>query len=134
MAFPPRSWAAAASSSSTSTPAARRQCRRERVGAGAGCPPALPASGPAERALQPRAAAAAAAPAGGQDAAPPGPPRARLPLGVLRLLLIVAVDAAGVLVVQLEALLAGCRLAVLRHHGGKAAGGGGKEGLPGRSL
>lgn len=47
---------------------------------------------------------------------------APLPLGVLSLLLIVAVYAAGVLVIQLQALLAGRRLAVLRHHGGKEGG------------
>lgn len=48
-----------------------------------------------------------------------------LPFGVLRLLLIVAVDAAGVLIVQLEALLTGGRLTVLRHHGEKVGGRGG---------
>ena len=50
-------------------------------------------------------------------------PRARLPLGVLRLLLIVPVDPARVLVVQLQALLAGRGLAVLRHRGGAGWGG-----------
>lgn len=65
--------------------------------------------------------------------APPAPPDrrprgaeapARLPSGVLRLLLIVPVDPARVLVVQLQALLAGRRLAVLRHRGGAGCGGG----------
>lgn len=39
------------------------------------------------------------------------------PLHVFILLLVVSIDAAGVLVVQLQALLAGRGLAVLRHHG-----------------
>lgn len=46
------------------------------------------------------------------------PSRPLLPFGVFRLLLIVSVYSARVLVVQLEALLAGRRLAVLRHRGG----------------
>lgn len=63
--------------------------------------------------------------------APPAPPDprpsgvealARLPFGVLRLLLIVPVYPARVLVVQLQALLAGRRLAVLRHRGGASCG------------
>lgn len=72
------------------------------------------------------AAAAAAADAGG--CLPEPCPAARLarsaplPLGVLGLLLIVAVYAAGILVIQLQALLAGRRLAVLRHHGGRREG------------
>lgn len=64
--------------------------------------------------------------------APPAPPDprprgaetiARLPFGVLRLLFIVPVYPACVLVVQLQALLAGRRLAVLRHSGGASCGG-----------
>lgn len=49
---------------------------------------------------------------------PVAPARPLLPFGVFRLLLIVSVYSARVLVVQLEALLAGRRLAVLRHRGG----------------
>lgn len=61
--------------------------------------------------------------------APPDPRRsgaemlARLPFGVLRLLFIVPVYPACVLVVQLQALLAGRRLAVLRHSGGASCSG-----------
>lgn len=49
---------------------------------------------------------------------PVAPARPLLPFGVFRFLLIVSVYSARVLVVQLEALLAGRRLAVLRHRGG----------------
>lgn len=49
---------------------------------------------------------------------PVAPARRLLPFGVLSLFLIVPVYPARVLVVQLQALLAGRRLAVLRHRGG----------------
>lgn len=59
---------------------------------------------------------------------------ARLPFGVLRLLLIVPVYPARVLVVQLQALLAGRRLAVLRHRGGADPGGGARGRAWGREA
>lgn len=113
---PPPTWGLAS--------AAPRGSRGSQTSAGWG-PPApseLPRPRPRPGTRRPSATRAARCPR-----APSLPRPARLPFGVLCLLLIVPVYPARVLVVQLQALLAGRRLAVLRHRGGAGWGGGARD-------